>query len=410
MYATPDLQDHHDRYSRAYFSTEVDDPAAQVAADLRRLEYELWASLLPGDDADLAISVLGIQRLTGKGPRQIDNILSAMHRLKELPFVCELQEITHRLDMSRLIAIDLALSKLSDDELIAQIDRKLALYLMPTRANQILPTSGQIRRRICDWIRLYAPKLDVDKKPAAPEPPAFIAVHDENGRSYLNLDAATDVALQIENAVRERAREAGCSEGEALRDLVTGAAKVRIILNVYRAHDVEDAPAYVFGVGWLTPEASDRLADAATQVRDMDEAAEKVSPAYRTPDDIRAYVIGRDGTCRGPGHGRSTEHAQMDHAVDFADGGCTCAANLSSLCPTCHNIKTDGRMFPVIFPGGEIAWLFEDGTWVLVEPEGPLSRKARNWVQTLGQRITQRRAYHRVPEKEDPSPPPSPQW
>ena len=88
MYATPDLQDHHDRYSRAYFSTEVDDPAAQVAADLRRLEYELWASLLPGDDADLAISVLGIQRLTGKGPRQIDNILSAMHRLKELPFVC----------------------------------------------------------------------------------------------------------------------------------------------------------------------------------------------------------------------------------------------------------------------------------------------------------------------------------
>lgn len=209
------------------------------------------------------------------------------------------------------------------------------------------------------------------------------------------------MALQIEKAVRARAAEAGCSEGEALRDLVTGVAKVRVILNVYRAHDVENASAYVFGVGWLTPEVSDNLAEAATQVRDMDEAAEKVSPAYRTPDDIRAYVVGRDGTCRGPGHGRSAEHAQMDHAVDFAAGGHTCAANLSSLCPTCHNIKTDGRMFPIILPEGEIVWLLEDGTWVLSEPEGPLSKKAKNWVQTFGQRITQRRTFHRAPEKEE---------
>lgn len=409
MYAIPDLQDHHTKNSHAYYSTEVDDPVAHLAGDLRRLEYELWASLLPGEDADFAVTVLGIQRLTGKGPRQIDSILSALHRMKELPYVRELQDITHRLDMSRLIAIDLALSKLSDDALIAKIDRKLALYLMPTRANQLLPTSGQIRRRINDWIRLLAPTLDVDKKPEQPEPPAFTAVHAEDGRSYLNLDAATDVALQIEKAVRERAREAGCSEGEALRDLVTGAANVRVVLNVYRAHDVENAPAYVFGVGWLTPQVSDALEDAATHIRDMDAVANKVSPAYRTPDDIRAYVVGRDGTCRGPGHGRSAEGAQMDHAVDFADGGHTCAGNLSSLCPTCHNIKTDGRMYPIIMPEGEIVWLFEDGTWVFTDPEGPLSRKAKNWVQSFGQRIAKRREHHRAPEKEA-NQPPSPQW
>lgn len=399
MYSFSALAEHHTRYADAYYSTEIDDPVARRAAVIRRTEYELWTELLPGDEADFELMVRGIHRLTGKGERQIAHALAAVHRLKELPFVRELQELTYRLDLSRLTAIDRVLCKVSDAEVIAAIDRRLALYLMPTRANQLLPSAGKISQRICDWIRLLAPILDVDKEPEPPPPPTFTASHDEDGRSYLNIDAATDVALVIESAIRARVKEVGGTEGEALRDLVTGAAKVRIILNVYRAHDVADAPAYVFGPGWLNPQTSAALVGAATQIRDMDEVAEKVSPAYQTPDDIRVYVMGRDGTCMGPGDSRSAVGAQMDHSVDFATGGSTRSCNLTSLCPRCHNMKTDGRMSSIRLPGGDVVWLFEDGTWALVEPEGPLSSKAKNWVQTLGQRISRRRAHLHAPER-----------
>lgn len=400
MFTAPTLQEHHQKHLHAYFATEVDGRVTHAAAEIRRLEYELWATLLPGDDTDFGVVSRTTQRLTGKGERQIESYFSAVRRLKELPLTRQLQDVTHRLDLTRLVAIDTVLSKIVDEEVIAEIDEKLALYLMPTRANQWFPTSGNIRRRICDWIRILAPRLDVDAEPEKPDPPRFSALHDDNGRSYIHLDTSTDVALVIEKAIRERVKEAGCTEGEALRDLVTGQAKVRIILNVYRAHDVDGAPAYVFGAGWLTPSVSDALAADATQVRDMDAIAGKVSPAYQTPDDIRAYVVGRDGVCRGPGHGKCVEHAQMDHSVDFADGGPTSADNLCGLCAHCHNIKTDGRMYPIRLSEGEIVWLFEDGTWVHDEPEGPLSRKARNWVQTLGQRIRQRRENLRAPEKQ----------
>lgn len=400
MFSAPVLVKHHAKYPHAYYSTDVDDPAARAGQALRRAEYDLWSSLLPDDEADFDVAVYNLRRLTGKGERQIESYINSIRRLRELPVLRELQEVTAWLDLTRLAAVDAALSKTADDKLIAIIDEKLAVYLMPTKPNQFVPTAGQIRRRIYDWLRLLAPTLDVDATPKDPDPPGFSAHHGDDGRSYLGFDASTDVALQVEAAVRARAQEAGCSEGEALRDLVTGAATTRIVLNVYRAHDVEGAPAFVFGAGWLSPEVSDALQGAATQVRDMDDIAGKVSSAYQTPDDIRAYVVGRDGTCRAPGDGRSAAGAQMDHSVDFADGGPTCADNLASLCATHHNMKTDGRMYPVRLPEGEIVWLFEDGTWVHTEPEGPLSRKAKNWVQTVGQRVRNRREHLRAPEKE----------
>lgn len=111
MFTAPALAEHHTKYAHAYYSTEIDHPSAHAAHTIRRAEYELWNSLLPDDDTDFAVFTRSVQRLTGKGPRQIDSAISAIHRLKQLPFTHELQELTHRLDLTRLMAIDAALSK-----------------------------------------------------------------------------------------------------------------------------------------------------------------------------------------------------------------------------------------------------------------------------------------------------------
>ena len=40
---------------------------------------------------------------------------------------------------------------------------------------------------------------------------------------------------------------------------------------------------------------------------------------------------------------------------------------------------------------GDIVWLYEDGTWAMTEPAGPLANKTKRWAQTMAQKITSTR-------------------
>ena len=52
-------------------------------------------------------------------------------------------------------------------------------------------------------------------------------------------------------------------------------------------------------------------------------------------------------------------------------------------------MKTDGTLHYLLDPNsGDIIWLFQDGTWCITEPEGPLAPKQKRWAQTVGQHIT----------------------
>nr|WP_240309131.1 hypothetical protein [Corynebacterium pollutisoli] len=59
-------------------------------------------------------------------------------------------------------------------------------------------------------------------------------------------------------------------------------------------------------------------------------------------------------------------------------------------------------------------FLYEDGTWVLVEAKGPLMPKERHWVQSVGQRVSKLRARKRAESqmkreeelRSNPPPPP----
>lgn len=396
------LQARRDQHPDAYYTLENPSEATDIGLTLRREEYRLWQLLLPDADDDLAVTLARLQRVTGRSEQSVLNSISAHTRIRELDHLRTLQEMSHRLDANRLNAIDQALMKLDlleDPDSVAEIDRKLALYLIPTKVNQHFPTAGQIRRKINDWIRLLRPDLDLTKED--PRPPALDIRHGTDGRSYLDFDANTDVATELETLIKARQREKDLGPAEALLDLVQGNTHTSIVLNVYRAHDVENAPGFLFGPGWLSPEAAERLARRATKVRDMDKVATKVAKGYATPEDVRAYVVGRDGTCRYPGDSKRADKCQMDHTIDHADGGPTCGSNLCSLCQNHHNVKTDGRVRPIQVGNGEIVWLFDDGTWEYTEPDGPLAPKNRNWVQTVGQRIANRRNDNKAPKKED---------
>lgn len=369
------------------------DRTAVQGRRLREQEHRMWQDLLPEADEDLDMVVARLMRNLGRGETYLKNTLEAHRRLLELPQLKALQEQMHHLDLERLKAIDLTLCKADFDvaEHVSIIDRELTAYLTPIRTNQLLPSAAQIRRRINDILTTLDDSISGDDSPE--DRPDSFGVLYEASEAFITLRTDPATANEIEQRVRKKAAQEDLSQAEAFLAIFRGESVPDVTLNIYRAHDVEDAPGWMPGVGFIPAGLAEEWAGRATLIRDMDKLHDKVSDAYYTPSDIRAVVVGLDGTCsymycQCPG-----TRAEMDHRHDHKHGGPTTASNLAVLCPVHHNIKTDGRVRYLIDPDTRDKYfLFDDGTWVVSEAEGPLTPKNRNWVQTVAQRTAKRRA------------------
>lgn len=83
---------------------------------------------------------------------------------------------------------------------------------------------------------------------------------------------------------------------------------------------------------------------------------------YAPNDDLVAWLIARDQTCRFPGCSRRAQRGDVDHATNFGDGGPTVLANTGVLCRRHHNRKTHG--------GWQILDSEPDGRCTFVSPHG----------------------------------------
>lgn len=380
-----------------YSVCSTQDRVALSGARIRRADHEMWQSVLPDEMADIELVLASIRSSTGYGERYIQSALFAHHRLRELPRLKALQQRLFHLDLPRLKAIDTVLCKVDADvtEHLRIIDEELTTYLTPTRPNQNLPTAGAIRRKLNAIILSLDDSISANDAPAPAGEGFSIGI--DGSRGYIDVVTDSVSALEIDERVRKHAAARDISLTDAFKELIRGEGKTTVVLNVYRAHDIEDAPGWISGIGWIRPEEADRLAKKATEVQDMDHLYDKVANSYATPEDIRAVVIGLDGGCGYPDCPCHGIRAQMDHRIDFEDGGLTTAANLAAICQHHHNIKTDGRVRYIIDPHTrEKFWLFENGRWATSEPSGPLAPKERHWLQTVSQRRQKRRDRIRV--------------
>jgi hypothetical protein len=62
--------------------------------------------------------------------------------------------------------------------------------------------------------------------------------------------------------------------------------------------------------------------------------------AYRPPAGLRRFIQFRDGTCLVPGCTCAAERAEVDHTIEWQDGGTTDADNLALLCRKHHALKS----------------------------------------------------------------------
>ena len=373
----------------AYYSVSSrHDKAAVRGTRARREDYEMWQEELPDDDADYRLALARLRRSTGRGDTFITSAIFAHRRIRQLPRLKAVQERHFHLDMTRLKTIDSVLDKIDADnaEHMAVVDEELATFLTPTRANQNLPTPGQISKKLNAIIQTFDTSVSENDDPL-PDPKDNFSVGYDADRSYLTLETDAVTGMEIEERVRKYAVAHNIGQPEALAALVRGEGTTNVTLNIYRAHDIPDAPGWMSGVGYLNPTVTDELVARASKIQDMDELYDKAVDGYATPDDIRAVVIGFDGVCTEAGCDTPAHRAQMEHRINHDEGGPTTAANLAAFCSTHHNVKTDGRVIYLIDPfTREKYLLYEDGTWVVSEPRGPLSLKERRWLQTVAQR------------------------
>lgn len=62
--------------------------------------------------------------------------------------------------------------------------------------------------------------------------------------------------------------------------------------------------------------------------------------AYRPPEGLRRFIRYRDGVCLVPGCTCAARRAEVDHIIEWQDGGCTDADNLALLCAKHHALKS----------------------------------------------------------------------
>lgn len=370
----------------AYFTVnDPDDPLAQLETKTRRAQYLAWSAFLPGDDADAMIVTKRLAASAGVTQDRALNVLLALRRLVDLPLLSELQGELFHLDFTRLIAIDRALNKadMKDEATASYLDVHITAFLSPKRPRQHLPSARQIKTFIDDLITGMDSSVASDDE-MPPEPV------DEYGYSVVSKRASMvhatlppEIAALVDAHIRAAAEEHGISLTEAFTQLCTGQIKpvARVTVNVYSGKE-HTGRGFVPGYGWME---IDELGEI-THRRDMDLAEEREVDTYSPSADIVAFVCGRHSTCCFPGCNRPAVDCQLDHRVNFADGGPTAAKNLFPLCQTHHNVKTDKRAFYVNDPiAGDIYWLFSDGRWEVASADGPLAPDKAHWLRTMGQ-------------------------
>jgi len=395
----------------SYFATEREgDELCAAGQRARDVEYEVFARYAEAEFAelDLELECRRVGEAFGRSKAWVEQAILAYYRLGELPALKALQAETRRLDVVRLDAIGETVDRLHNlprEEVLEELDAFLVEMFTPKKAGQILPSAMAIRRRLNELVR----KIDAS---LAPDPKKTKQRKDEKDRPLgacettfyglndleagLSITGNVGVIASMERYVDRVAKEGKLTQSEAVQAILTGqlCTNTKIVLHVF-AQKTDPSSYFIPNFGWTDADGTawleSLMEESPPQIIDLDAAAASVTDAYVPTDAMKAYVQARDGTCVYPGCDVPSTKCQLDHRIPFDDGGPTTPANLFSLCQRHHNIKTDRRAFYVPDPAtGEIVWLFADGTYSVVEPNGILeeftSPDKPRWRQTIAQR------------------------
>ncbi|KQQ05343.1 hypothetical protein ASG06_01715 [Rathayibacter sp. Leaf185] len=196
--------------------------------------------------------------------------------------------------------------------------------------------------------------------------------------SQLRADVAAALLLDGETSSDDAHRTTTVSVPAGIRPRVSVTVPVLTLLGR------SEEPGTLDGYGPIDPETARRLAADApsfTRILTHPETGAVLSvgrDSYRVPADLRRHLQHRDGTCRFPGCVRSAVDSDVDHSVEWQDGGATDADNLAHLCRHHHRLRHTTTWTLRHRPGGVLEWTSPTGrrhVTLPAEPEPPFARE-----------------------------------
>ena len=348
----------------------------QAGTYTRKTSWFLYRAILPQLDEDVDLSLTSLAKDLGISYSKLQGFLRAHFRMRQLPLVTEVQGLHWILDLTKLRIIDRELHRLENnlDDLEA-IDAALADFLTPTAPNQTVPTDAELRRFIRGFIDTHLRPGDKEEKPQ----PTLRINYNPDNTTTLSLTCDSATATIIARHIDVYTNKAHTTAAQGLIDLILEDTHTSVAINTFTTNP-ETNSVYVPGAGWIN---LNHAPTDNTFIRRLN--ADEVD-SYIPDADIRAYTQGRDATCRWPGCTVPATQCQLDHRIEYHQGGPTSPDNLVNLCQHHHNIKTDRRVHYILDPiTGTIAWLHRDGTYQLDHPTGPLATHQTHWNHTWAQ-------------------------
>lgn len=366
----------------SYTISNDTDPISREIIESNRRELAFWRRLTPDDDADLATVIHTLSTRTAFSRQFIAASLFTVRFLEHLPRFSEVLAALGHLDMARLNTITRAAAKIPAT-LRELFDAHLADYLSPSREHQVLPQPSSIAAMLRKFRQRHAPEPD---QGLAADNSSLSYRRRSDGTVRIALTAAADEAVEIRGALNSMATDQQTTPGGALLNIVRG-LDTQVVLHAYGPGE----PEYLEGAGWLNQRQQELWKNRVTKCRNLGPVACSYTAAYRPTPEMRAYIRGRDATCRVPGCTVEAANCDIDHIIAHGDGGPTTPWNLQCICRFHHNMKTSGRLQCYPLPDGDILFVL-DGRVMTSSAQGPLSQSHRTWGTSFGAYMDRRAA------------------
>ncbi|MCC3277160.1 HNH endonuclease, partial [Arthrobacter sp. zg-Y20] len=165
----------------------------------------------------------------------------------------------------------------------------------------------------------------------------------------------------------------GSAEADPDGSTVLPRAEIMVLINAETLFGANEEPAELHGYGPISAEEARRLARNAagwTGLAQDPKTGEILGVGRRrkVPAGLARWLRARDGTCRFPGCRVSTAVTEIDHTIDWADGGPTDHGNLEHLCRRHHRFKTRGFWKASQPTPGVMEWTSPTGRVYRTEP------------------------------------------
>lgn len=348
-----------------------------------RAEIEFWYRHAPDPNSDYASTIEEVAAQTSLSKPEVRSAFLVANMLHKLPQFYELISKFWHVNMRRLISIERQVMAV-DESLLPQVDEFLTNYFTATVPGQVIPQPETITKHL----RTFVATLDPE---AASTPPRrnqrkISFRRDASGTSRMSVALPEEEMIEVAKAI---AAYGDSQDPDALINLVRSKTKYKVSFTVFELDDV----LHLHGAGpvlhnqdfWsqFTTQEPKRIGNSRTD-------------NYSPTEEIRTLVQALDGTCRAPGCTVSATECDLDHVVNFDEGGPTQPNNLVCLCRFHHNLKTTQRLHYELNEDRSATFYYPNGSTKVSQPNGDVvvsAMFAQSWEQRQQARRDHRRNY-----------------